>query len=161
MKPNRKIVALPSRRQAVKADLVSELARLRRRKAILDEILRTQQEIAALETRLLLGGDSLNVVARAAAEAVSAHFKLPIPAITGRSREERIAWPRQIVFWIVRQITGAAYEWIGSVFDRDHGTILCGCKRVSDRCDTEPETRKTVEALLSECERRLSERQKP
>ena len=134
----------------------SELDRLNARLAELKEQVRIQEEISSLEHRLLIGSHSLIVLARTAVETVSSHFKVPAIIITGRCREEHIAWPRQVAYHLMKEISQDTLSAIGRVFQRDHGTILAGIRHVKDRCELEPQTAKEVAMLLETCQRRLS-----
>lgn len=138
-------------------DITAELAKLRARKAELDELMSLQEQVNAMEVRMLLGKQSLTVIARNVVTVVCAHFSLAPTLLTSRVREEHIAWPRQIAYHLVRLISAAPYAAIGKVFQRDHGTILQGCARVRARAETEPKVAETLLELEAQCRCRLKE----
>ena len=85
---------------------------------------------------------------------VSTQFHVPIPALVGRSRRECFAWPRHLVFWLLRRCTTHTLEAIGQCMDcRDHGTVDNSVCRVEDRMSIEPE----LAALVRELEGKAAE----
>ncbi len=50
----------------------------------------------------------------------------------GKTRKKRVAFPRQIIMYILRQEMGLSYDEIGSLLGgRDHTTILYGVEKIS------------------------------
>jgi len=79
---------------------------------------------------------------------VAEHFDLRQSDITGRRRPENIAFPRQIVMYLAREMTESSLNAIGEALGgRDHGTVLHGCRLVKDRMEVDPNVRKLVEHL--------------
>lgn len=56
-------------------------------------------------------------------------FVVSVDDIMGKSRAPRFADPRHIVMWMLRR-EGLSYPQIGRLFNRDHTTIMYGCRRV-------------------------------
>ncbi|MCX8156202.1 MAG: chromosomal replication initiator protein DnaA [Verrucomicrobiae bacterium] len=79
---------------------------------------------------------------------VAEHFDLRLSDLTGRRRPENIAFPRQIVMYLARELTESSLNTIGEALGgRDHGTVLHGCRLVKDRMEVDPHVRKLVEHL--------------
>jgi chromosomal replication initiator protein len=57
-------------------------------------------------------------------------FGIPIVELTGRNRSAKIALPRQIVMYVMREELGASLPQIGQVLSRDHTTVMHGIDRV-------------------------------
>lgn len=63
--------------------------------------------------------------------AAAAHFRIPVEAVTGDSRLQIYAWPRQMVMFLGRDMLGRSLPDIGAFLGgRDHTTILHGCREV-------------------------------
>jgi hypothetical protein len=77
---------------------------------------------------------------------VCQRFQISRRDLMGRSREERVAWPRQVAMFLARDM-GFTWHEVGRAFNRDHGTAISGCERVKDRIDTEPAVASLVAVL--------------
>ncbi len=82
-------------------------------------------------------------------ETVAQHFRLTVPQMMAQVRTERIAWPRQIAMAISRECTACSLQTIGSIFHKDHGTIIHAARTVKNRCDVQPATKALVEKIES------------
>lgn len=65
---------------------------------------------------------------RRIAEEVAESYGLRLRDLTGLERGPTYAHPRQEAMWRVRQETELSYPRIGEFFNRDHATVLCGCR---------------------------------
>ncbi len=81
-------------------------------------------------------------------DVVCEYFSLPIDALNSKSRQRRIAEPRQIVMYLARTHTNIALSTIGSAIgNRDHTTVLYAYKNVKNQMDTDKEFLKTIHKL--------------
>lgn len=55
--------------------------------------------------------------------------------------------PRQIAYYLGREITGLSYPQIGRYFNRDHTTVIAGVRRIRSLIQTNPK----VAAYVDEC----------
>jgi len=55
---------------------------------------------------------------------IAADFRLPVTELQSRSREQRIAFVRQLAMFLSRKITGVPFKLIGAHFHRDHSTVI-------------------------------------
>jgi chromosomal replication initiator protein len=78
---------------------------------------------------------------------VAIHFGVEVPALQGRSRSRAIARPRQIAMYLIREETGESLPRIGSLFGRDHTTVLYGCDRIADLMEKDADIRREVTTL--------------
>lgn len=96
--------------------------------------------------------EQLNQIANIVAE----HHKMPVGALLSPRRFQRIAWPRQVAYYLMRSTTSASLRVIGKRFNRDHVTVFAGARHVRDRMDVEPGTESEIEALQNEIFRALA-----
>ncbi len=63
--------------------------------------------------------------------AVSQHYKVDLPALTGKQRDKAIALPRHVAMYLMREETGASLPAIGTfIGGRDHTTVMHGCEKI-------------------------------
>ncbi len=125
-----------------------EILDLARRKQKLEKLLALKTEVAVLE---------VNWVIKVVIEEVCRTFKLPVDELMINRRFESIARPRQIVFYIVREFNAVPFEQIARVFGKTHGTVMCGCRAISDMMSTNKAFAATVETIKLACQKRLAE----
>jgi len=65
-------------------------------------------------------------------EVVADNFNLSVEEIISRNRSKKIALPRQIAMYLMRDVTSASFPQIGDTLGgRDHTTVLYACDKVS------------------------------
>ncbi len=74
-------------------------------------------------------------------------FAVPVVELTGRSRSAKIALPRQIVMYVMREELGTSLPQIGQILDRDHTTVMHGIDRVVTEMERDPNLAQTVGAF--------------
>lgn len=74
-------------------------------------------------------------------------FGVPMPELTGRSRSAKVALPRQIVMYVMREELGTSLPQIGQALDRDHTTVMHGIERVVTEMERDAELAQTVRAF--------------
>jgi chromosomal replication initiator protein len=80
--------------------------------------------------------------------AVGEHFGVSRQELLSTSRNARIAWPRQLAMYLVRELTSESLPAIGRHFGgRDHTTVMHACRRTSARIDDDDAVREAVEKL--------------
>jgi chromosomal replication initiator protein len=67
--------------------------------------------------------------------------------MTNCTRIREVVFARQISMRMLNHFTEMSLKSIGQVFNRDHTTVIHARERLSDLCDTEPETRAIVENI--------------
>lgn len=82
---------------------------------------------------------------------ISAHvardFRLRRDDLLSRSREQRIAFVRQLAMFLSRKITSAPFESIGEHFHRDHTTVIHACHLIERRMQRDAGFRIFIEKL--------------
>ncbi len=72
--------------------------------------------------------------------AVAGFYELAPSELVSSSRAAKIAWPRQVAIYLIRQLTSTSLQTIGDAFGgRNHATVLHACKRVEERASVDPE----------------------
>ena len=72
-----------------------------------------------------------NVTVERIQQVVSEFYKLSFAALAGRGRSKSVVLPRQVSMYLARKHTKLSLPEIGKAFcDRDHATILYGCKAI-------------------------------
>ena len=84
-------------------------------------------------------------------EAVSESFDVSVDAIisTVRNKKREPTEARQFAMWIRNRYTKDSLKKIGSIYYRDHATVLHASKTVNDLLETNAEFRQKAEKALS------------
>lgn len=79
---------------------------------------------------------------------VAEHFDLTPSDLTGNKRSSKIAFPRQIVMYLCRQMTETTLKIIGdSLGGRDHTTIMSGINKIEREVKENDDTREIIDIL--------------
>ena len=70
---------------------------------------------------------------RAVVELIGRQFGLSFGDLQSRSREKRIALPRQIAMYLCRKHTDSSLEEIGKLFKRNHATVIHAIKTINTK----------------------------
>jgi chromosomal replication initiator protein len=72
------------------------------------------------------------ITPRVLLEAVTMYYEISMEEILGKSRERRLAFPRQIAMYLLREEAKCSYPSIGNqVGRRDHTTAMHACDKIS------------------------------
>lgn len=119
--------------------------------------LRNAQIDEELVKRLLKKGegDELNVTQKVYStdkviDAVCKHYSVSKRAILGKERSKMIAYPRQILMYILRIEMKIPYEELGQILGgRDHSTIMHGVEKITELLSKDADTRADIERIRS------------
>lgn len=75
-----------------------------------------------------------------------------------RSRLERVARARQIVYYLAHRLAHMTQEQIGQLLGRDHAAVCCGEKRIQGLMDVDKPFAALVEQIRLRAEARLKEK---
>lgn len=79
---------------------------------------------------------------------VADFYGLAVDDVTGKSREKRLANPRQIVMYLLREELKMSYPAIGTELGgRDHTTAMHAHTKVETELDNEPKLKQEIEAI--------------
>jgi chromosomal replication initiation ATPase DnaA len=101
-------------------------------------------------------GDTLPKIA-IIQEVIVGHYNLPDTAMSSRIKTRVFSRPRQLAMYLCRELTDHSQGDIALSFgNRDHGTVGCAIKVVSDQISIDPRYRAEVQHLLEVCKRRIA-----
>lgn len=75
---------------------------------------------------------------------VAERFDLDREVLFSKARPNRIAWPRQVAMYLIRQLLQWTYEDIGDLFNRDHGTAIWACRVVAGQMKSYPKVQAQI-----------------
>ena len=78
------------------------------------------------------------------------HFNVSIDDIKSSKRNKELVYPRQVIMYLCRSMTGATYKEIASLLGgRDHSTIMHGERTITDLIEKDESTRRTIETIIN------------
>ena len=78
-------------------------------------------------------------------EMVARAFGIDADQILGRDRSRKVALPRQIAMYLLREESSASLPQIGDALGgRDHTTVMYGCDKIADLLETDDKLRRQV-----------------
>ena len=81
-------------------------------------------------------------------EAVCRYFELDLDALLSKSREKRVAYPRQIAMYLMRELGNRSLVEIGDALGgRDHSTVHHGWRKMERALSVDPETKRDIGSL--------------
>lgn len=81
-------------------------------------------------------------------ETVINYFDLTLEDIVGKSREQRLAFPRQIIMYLLREELRVSFPSIGKeIGGRDHTTAMHACDKIKKEIENNEKTKKDVEII--------------
>lgn len=81
--------------------------------------------------------------------AVCLRYRVTVDEIRGRTRPDRVAFPRQVAMFLLRH-WGMPFEAVGhAIGEKTHGTAMHACDAVRTRMECEPHVGKAVRELAA------------
>lgn len=78
-------------------------------------------------------------------QTVAEFYDLKLDDLLGKSREKRLAFPRQIIMFLMREELGSSFPSIGDeVGGRDHTTAMHACCKIKNELEKMPKTREEI-----------------
>ena len=138
-----------------RAMVSSLIQKLEFRKADLEKLAKLREEVEGMTRKSLAVGESGEAVL-AVAEIVAAVFKVTVADLMGRPKPAYIATPRLVLYYLLRETTELSTNEIGKlVGNRDHGTVMHGCKVIKGRIETDTQFAARVATCRNAAVRRL------
>lgn len=94
-------------------------------------------------------GKTLATVRKIVASVVH-HFGVPEELIFSSKRTARVAEARQVAMTLVRRNTDFSLMEVGSIFNRDHGTVIHAMRAVDHRAEINADFATAVAAVMME-----------
>lgn len=89
-----------------------------------------------------------NVTAKHLVNTVSQYFDVTEDEMLGKCREKRLAFPRQIIMYLMREEMRSSYPTIGQeIGGRDHTTAMHAYTKISGELETSPKLRQDVDLI--------------
>ena len=87
-------------------------------------------------------------------DVVCRYFGIDRVALLSKSREKRVAYPRQLAMYLMRELAQRSLVEIGiSLGGRDHSTVHHGWRKMERSLVVDPETKRDVASLRELIER--------
>jgi chromosomal replication initiator protein len=78
-------------------------------------------------------------------ETVAGYYQITVESLESNTRSRTVAFPRQMIMYLVRTETGLSYPQIGEhLGKRDHTTILYGYEKISELLETDATVRRDM-----------------
>jgi chromosomal replication initiator protein len=81
------------------------------------------------------------------AKAICEHYTLRTTDLRSKRRSRNVAVPRQVAMYLCRQLLKASFPHIGTLFGRDHSTVMHAFTVTERRMKQDPAFRVTVEQV--------------
>ena len=79
---------------------------------------------------------------------VADYFHVSVEDIKSEKRNSKIAYPRQISMYLIRELTNTTLQGIGSIMGgKHHTTISYGIENIENMMNSQPEIKDTVETI--------------
>ena len=89
-----------------------------------------------------------NVTAKQIVQTVSTYFDVTVDEMTGKCREKRLAFPRQIIMFLMREEMSASFPSIGhELGGRDHTTAMHACSKIKVELENSPKLRQDIDLI--------------
>lgn len=92
-----------------------------------------------------------NITPRKIIEAVANYEGIAVEDLTGQNRSAKIAIPRQIAMYLLREINDISFPQIGELLGgRDHTTVMYGIKKIDDDEKLRSRAKKIGDSLVNQ-----------
>lgn len=103
----------------------------------------------AKEVIYRLVGRSIEITGESIRDLIGSQFRVSIDDLRSRSRKRSITFPRQMAMYLTRKYTSRSLADIGSMYNRDHSTVLYAIKTITKDMSRETSVREQVELLCT------------
>jgi len=97
----------------------------------------------------LAGGIMEEITGEAIRDLIGCQFRISAEELRSRSRKRSIAFPRQVAMYLTRKFTDWSLADIGSLYNRDHSTVLHAIKSITRDMAQQDSVRRQVEMLCA------------
>ncbi|HHT21259.1 MAG TPA: chromosomal replication initiator protein DnaA [Tissierellia bacterium] len=81
-------------------------------------------------------------------ELICNYFDVTEKELDSPKRTKRIAYPRQVAMYLIREYTDLSLPKIGEIFgNRDHSTVVHACDKLTGEVENNPETKEMIDQL--------------
>ena len=79
---------------------------------------------------------------------ISSMYNISTTDLLGTSRQNKYVIPRHIAMYILKNHYGLTLKRIGQIFDKDHTSIMNGCKRIENELKTDKQIKMAVDSIV-------------
>ena len=101
----------------------------------------------AREVVFNLIGAPAEITGEAIRDLIGRQFRVSVDDLRSRSRKRAITFPRQVAMYLTRKHTAKSLADIGSMYNRDHSTVLYAIKAITLDMARQPSVREQTELL--------------
>ena len=94
-------------------------------------------------------GRSVEITGESIRDLIGSQFRVSIDDLRSRSRKRSVTFPRQMAMYLTRKFTTHSLADIGSMYNRDHSTVLYAIKAITKDMSRETSIREQVELLCT------------
>jgi chromosomal replication initiator protein len=110
----------------------------------------TMETIQTLLRSFLPTVPKRNITPKRLIEIVTTYYDVAMEELLGKSREKRLAFPRQVAMYLLREDAKCSYPAIGNhVGERDHTTAMHACGKICKLLEADEQLKRDI-ALLRE-----------
>jgi len=81
---------------------------------------------------------------------VAKYYGVSVEEIKSKKKTDAVANARHIAIYIIRKLTDKSFKEIGSIFSRDHSTVMASCERVNTNIKTMIKTDSDIKKIIKE-----------
>ncbi len=93
------------------------------------------------------------VTAESIRDLIGRQFRVSIDELCSRSRKRTVTFPRQMAMYLTRKFTNQSLADIGSLYNRDHSTVLHAVKIITREMSQQSAVRQQIEILTAQLKR--------
>lgn len=94
--------------------------------------------------------DEVRITPNKIIEKVASFYHLDEDALTGKSKQKNLAYPRQIAMYLCKQLTEMNFVTIARTFDRDRTTIMHGVDKIMLLIDKDPDLKAEIDYITKD-----------
>lgn len=80
-------------------------------------------------------------------KAVADHYGITVEVLKSKKRKAEINHPRQVAMYLCHMKTEETWERIGLEFNKDHSTVIHGCKKIEDDLKTDTKLQQDIKEI--------------
>lgn len=96
-----------------------------------------------------LFGAAMEITGESIRDLIGSQYRVSAEELRSRSRKRSVAFPRQVAMYLTRKYTDKSLADIGSIYNRDHSTVLHAIKTITRDMSQQTSVREQVERLCA------------
>ncbi len=97
----------------------------------------------------LIGDSAAEITGESIRDLIGSQFRVSAEDLRSRSRKRAVSFPRQVAMFLTRKYTDKSLADIGSIYNRDHSTVLHAIKTITKDMSQQVSVREQVERLCT------------